>query len=555
MNALYAPMDPPLPHGWADAYDCLAVGVVITNREGQVVYANPRASDAFAPLQPVDFGLRTLLGLSGATGGGELAQAVEAWRPGEPMRLGLPDGRIFDSRCQPLASGGCLVTLFDITGLIQSAQLDVSDALTGLATRASFHRRLGELLANVRHGDAAPVAIHCVGLDKFKSVNDTLGHPVGDGLLIKVAERIRSAVRGDDMIARLGGDEFAVIQTACERPAAEALASRLVDLLSRTYIAAGHMISIGASVGVALAPNDGDEAVTLLKHADLALHRAKADGRGRFRFFQVGMDSDMETRRLLEMDLRKALALSEFEIFYQPQVNVDTKTLLGFEALLRWRSPARGLVSPGVFIPLAEEIGLIGRIGDWVLRTACHEAAAWPSPVSISVNVSPLQFRDGKLVQAVISALAVSGLDSSRLDLEITEGALMDNTEESLNVLRELKALGVLLSMDDFGTGYSSLSYLQKYPFDKIKIDQSFVRGADHSAGSGAIVRAVAALGKSLGMTTVAEGVETEQQLDRVRAAGCTVVQGYLTGRPVPAVEAASLVSGSHSPQTVRVRR
>ncbi len=275
INALYVPMDPVLPHGWADAYDCLAVGVVITNRDGQVIYANPCASDVFAPLQPAEFGLRALLGLSGATGGGELAVAVEACRPGEPMRLGLPNGRIFDSRCQPLANGGAVITLFDITGHIESAQRDVSDALTGLATRASFQRRLGELLASRRQGETTPIAIHCIGLDKFKVVNDTLGHPVGDGLLVKVAERIRSVVRGDDMIARVGGDEFAVIQTACEQPAAEALAARLVDLLGRTYIAAGHMISIGASVGVALAPNDGDDVATLLKYADLALHRAK----------------------------------------------------------------------------------------------------------------------------------------------------------------------------------------------------------------------------------------------------------------------------------------
>jgi diguanylate cyclase (GGDEF)-like protein len=555
MIDLYAPMDAGLPHGWADAYDSLAVGVVISNGKGQVIYANPRASDVFAPLRPVEFGLRTLLGLSGVTGGGELAQAVEAWSPGERMRLGLPDGRIFDASSQPLPDGGSLVTLFDITDHIQSAQLDVSDALTGLATRASFHSHLGELLAKGRRGDAAPFAIHCIDLDKFKVVNDTLGHPVGDGLLVKVAERIRTAVRGDDMIARLGGDEFAVIQTACERPAAEVLASRLVDLVGRSYIVAGHMISIGVSIGVALASEDGDDVTTLLKHADLALYRAKADGRGRFRFFQIGMDSEMQSRRLLEMDLRKALALREFEVFYQPQVDVDTKTLLGFEALLRWRSPARGLVSPGMFMALAEEIGLIGRIGDWVLRTACHEAASWPPPVSISVNISPVQFRDGRLVHAVTSALAASGLDPSRLDLEITEAALLDNTEQVLNVLQEVKALGVRLSMDDFGTGNSSLSYLQKFPFDKIKIDQSFVRGADRSADAGAIVRAVAALGKSLGMTTIAEGVETEEQLDRVRAEGCSEVQGYLIGRPLPAADAASLMSGPYPPQTVRTGR
>jgi EAL domain-containing protein (putative c-di-GMP-specific phosphodiesterase class I) len=267
------------------------------------------------------------------------------------------------------------------------------------------------------------------------------------------------------------------------------------------------------------------------------------------------MDAEMQSRRLLELDLRKALALREFEVFYQPQVDVETKALIGFEALLRWRSPTRGMVSPGLFIPLAEEIGLIGRIGEWVLQTACRDAASWPSSVSVSVNVSAVQFRDGKLVPMVTSALAASGLDAARLELEITEGALLDNTEDVLNVLQTLKRLGVRISMDDFGTGYSSLSYLQKFPFDKIKIDQSFVRGTDHNTDCGAIVRAVAALGKSLGMTTIAEGVETQEQLDRVRAEGCSAVQGYLTGHPLPAAEAASLMSGSHSPQDVRIRR
>jgi EAL domain-containing protein (putative c-di-GMP-specific phosphodiesterase class I) len=279
----------------------------------------------------------------------------------------------------------------------------------------------------------------------------------------------------------------------------------------------------------------------------LALYRAKADGGGLFRFFQRSMDAEMQSRRLLELDLRRALALKEFELFYQPQVDLRSNLLIGFEALLRWRSPGRGLVPPALFIPAAEELGLIPRIGEWVLVTACREAASWPSPVSIGVNISPLQFRGGLLVPAVTSALEASGLDPARLDLEITEGSLLDDTEANLQLMRDLKTLGVRLSMDDFGTGYSSLSYLQKFPFDKIKIDQSFVRGADHSADSGAIIRAVVALGRSLGMTTIAEGVETQEQLDRVSAEGCGEVQGYLTGRPLPAAEAASLMRGASS--------
>ena len=316
------------------------------------------------------------------------------------------------------------------------------DALTGLVTRASLHKRLAELLAEGRRGNTS-VAVLCIDLDKFKMVNDTLGHPVGDALLVKVAERLRSAARAGDMVARMGGDEFAIVQTNAPQPqAAEALAARLVDLIGRTYIAAGHMLTIGASVGVAIAPDDGDDVATLLKHADLALYRAKADGRGLFRFFQRSMDAEMQSRRLLEIDLRRALAMKEFELFYQPQVDLEGNALIGFEALLRWRSPARGLVSPALFVPLAEEIGLIGRIGEWVLQTACREAASWRSPVSIGVNISPVQFRGDKLVPTVISALTASGLDPARLELEITEGSLLDNTETVLSILQRHQSPG-----------------------------------------------------------------------------------------------------------------
>jgi diguanylate cyclase (GGDEF)-like protein len=525
------------------AYADLPLGVVITDASGCIIFANSSAEELFSPLQPVSFGLRTLFGLSGVTGAGGLAHAVESNAASGPIRIGLPDGRTFEGRSKPLTKGGSILALFDVTIYVQGTELATLDALTGLAMRASLHQRLAALLAEGRRSNAA-VAVLCIDLDKFKMVNDTLGHPVGDALLVKVAERLRTAARADDLVARLGGDEFVIVQANAPQPqAAEALAARLVDLIGRTYIAAGHMLTIGASVGIAIAPDDADDITTLLKHADLALYRAKADGRGLFRFFQSSMDAEMQSRRLLEMDLRRALALKEFEVFYQPQVDLTANTLIGFEALLRWRSPARGLVSPALFVPLAEEIGLIGQIGEWVLRTACREAAAWPSPVSIGVNISPMQFRGDKLVPTVIAALTASGLDPKRLELEITEGSLLDNTEAVLGILQELKALGVRISMDDFGTGYSSLSYLQKFPFDKIKIDQSFVRGANQGKDADAIIRAVAALGTSLGMTTIAEGVETQEQLERVRAGGCGSVQGYLTGRPLPAAEAASMMS------------
>ncbi len=544
MGDLVAPVSCATAADLVGAYAHLTVGVVITDTTGQVTFANPIAESVFAPLQPTLFAFRPLLSLSGVTGAAELATAIELGVASAPVRVSLPNGRTFDGSSRPLPSGGCIVTLFDVTPYIQSAALTVRDALTGLATRKSFDKSLEQALAEGQQNSAS-VAVLCIDLDKFKAVNDTLGHPVGDALLLKVAERLRSVVRSGDVVARLGGDEFAIIQRNEHQPqAAEMLAARLVDLIGRTYIAAGHMITVGASVGIAIAPNDGQDVATLLKYADLALYRAKGDGRGVFRFFQHSMDAEMQSRRLLEIDLRKALALKEFELHYQPQVELEANRLVGFEALLRWHSPARGLVSPGVFIPLAEEIGLIGRIGDWVLHTACREAASWPVPVSIAVNISPMQFRGDKLMASVVSALAASGLDPKRLELEITEGSLLDNTDTVLQVLQQIKTLGVSISMDDFGTGYSSLSYLQKFPFDKIKIDQSFIRTSDHSEGSVAIMRAVTALGKSLGMKTIAEGVETTEQLARVRAQGCGAVQGYLTGRPLGATAAAALMNG-----------
>ncbi len=343
-------------------------------------------------------------------------------------------------------------------------------------------------------------------------------------------------MRPTDTIARIGGDEFVVLQTGVKTSAdTQTLARRLVDLIGRTYILDGHLLTIGASVGAALAPADGADADRLLKNADLALYRAKLDGRGTFRFFEPEMDARMQARRRLELDLRQALARREFQLHYQPQLNLESNRLTGCEALLRWRHPERGMIPPLDFIPLAEEIGLIVPIGEWVIRQACRDAAAWPAPISIAVNVSPAQFKSERLVEIIVSALASSGLPAHRLEIEITEGVLLQESERTLQVLHRLRALGVRVSMDDFGTGYSSLSYLRSFPFDKIKIDRSFVNDLSAKPGGDAIIRAIAGLGKSLGMTTVAEGVETADQMLRIRAEGCTDVQGYLISRPVPA--------------------
>ncbi len=423
----------------------------------------------------------------------------------------------------------------------QGATAGALDPLTGLPNRTCFHSRLDEAQSRLQRAGES-FAVLAVDLDRFKNVNDTLGHPIGDALLQKVAERLQSAVRPTDTVARFGGDEFAVLQgDVGEVVGAETLAKRIVDLLGRAYIVDGHLINIGASVGVAIAPADGSDPNVLLKNADLALYRAKSEGRDTFRFFEPEMDARMRARRALELDLRKALAMHEFQLVYQPQMNLETDQLVGCEALIRWHHPTRGLVSPADFIPLAEEIGLIVPIGEWVVRTACAEAAQWPAELSIAVNLSPAQFKSKKLVQVIASALSTSGLAPHRLELEITEGVLLHENDANLTTLHALRGLGLRISMDDFGTGYSSLSYLRSFPFDKIKIDRSFVSGGKSQDESMAIVRAIASLGASFGMTTVAEGVETPEQMSRIRHEGCTDVQGYFISRPISSVAVRTL--------------
>ena len=414
------------------------------------------------------------------------------------------------------------------------------DELTGLLKRSGLNGGLENALSL---GAAHRVATHCIDLDRFKIVNDTLGHGIGDLLLQKVAERIRSACRRDDCVARIGGDEFVVVQTGvADLEDAERLATRLVDLIGRTYVLGGHTVNIGASVGVAISgPGSGPS--DMLRNADLALYEAKRSGRGRFRVFETGMAAALSHRRELEIDLRRALALKQFDVHYQPFLDVQADKVIGFEALIRWEHPVRGRMSPVDFIPLAEETGLICKIGEWVLRTACVTAMTWPDEMTVAVNVSPVQFKSDALVETVLSALALAGLPPHRLEIEITEGALLDNTASVLKTLHALRDLGVKISMDDFGTGYSSLSYLQKFPFDKIKIDRSFVQGAEDGGESEAILKAIAGLGLSLGMSITAEGVETEEQLARIRGEHCTHVQGFLTGRPMPADGIAEFLS------------
>ncbi|MGO4571009.1 putative bifunctional diguanylate cyclase/phosphodiesterase [Microvirga sp. 2TAF3] len=454
---------------------------------------------------------------------------------------GQPGGRTIAVSHQPMSSGGWVATYEDITERRQAesqiAYMAHHDALTDLANRVLFREQMERALAHAQRSDAS-LAVLCLDLDRFKDVNDTLGHETGDSLLKVVAQRLRACVREGDVVARLGGDEFAVLQVAVSEPHdCAVLAMRIVESLGAPYEIDGQEIVIGTSVGIALAPEGSMTPDQLLKHADLALYRAKAVGRGTFRFFEPEMDAELQARRVLEVDLRKALVNREFELFYQPQVDIRKEQISGYEALLRWRHPERGIVSPGEFIPVAEDIGLISPLGEWVIEEACREAAKWPASVKVAVNLSPVQFRNKGLVQCVRQALARSGLSPIRLELEITESVLLQDNDTTLATLHQLRHLGVRIAMDDFGTGYSSLSYLRSFPFDKIKIDQSFVQGLSSRADCLAIVQSITSLGASLGMITVAEGVETEDQFQQLRAAGCNEVQGYYFGRPKPAKE------------------
>ena len=449
----------------------------------------------------------------------------------------LQNGKTVKIRHRPMPGGGWVATHEDITeqrrSEVKIEYMAHHDSLTALANRVLLNERLEQTL-----GRAEMVAVHHLDLDQFKAVNDTFGHYAGDKLLKTVAERLCGLVRETDTIGRMGGDEFVIVQAPIADPAdATALAQRVIKLLSEPYDIDGHQAVIGASIGVSVGPSDGTSPDKLLRNADLALYRAKADGRGTFRFFEPVMDLQMQTRRVMEQDLRKALPSGEFELHYQPVVNLASNEISGFEALIRWNHPTKGMISPASFIPLAEEIGFIVPVGEWVIRQACTTAAQWPDNLHIAVNISAVQFRNPGLMQVITGALAASGLHPSRLEIEITETVLLHNKEATLAVLHQLRALGIRIAMDDFGTGYSSLTYLQSFPFDKIKIDRSFVKDITENYGSLNIVRAVAALAKGMGMTATAEGVETREQLDRIASEGCTEMQGFLFSKPLPARE------------------
>jgi len=458
----------------------------------------------------------------------------------------LTGGRAVAVRTEPMANGGWVCTFEDVTERrateARIMHMAHHDALTGLPNRVLFRDHMELILPRVQRGDH--LAVLCLDLDGFKGVNDTLGHPVGDELLRVVARRLRESTRETDLVARLGGDEFAIIQASANQPTeTAALADRLVAALAMPFDLQGVRVEISTSIGAVLADQTVSTADELLRNADIALYRAKAAGRGTWRFFEPGMDQELRQRRKLEVDLRQAIAEEQFEVHYQPLVNAQTTALTGFEALLRWRHPERGTVSPAEFIPLAEETGLMQPLGAWVLGRACLDAAVWPEPVKVAVNLSPVQFGKGDLVQEVEQALTAAKLAPHRLELEITESVLLQDNDATMEMLHQIRALGVRISMDDFGTGYSSLSYLRRFPFDKIKIDQSFIRSLEQEKGSIEIVRAVIGLGKALDMAVLAEGVETAEQSGILQFEGCDELQGYLFSKPRPVQEVEGIIA------------
>ena len=436
----------------------------------------------------------------------------------------------------------------------RSQYLAFHDSLTGLGNRVLFKEQLDEALKDVSV-TPHPLAVLFLDLDGFKAVNDTLGHSVGDLLLKTIASELRDLLPPIDRIARLGGDEFAILQVSSPQPGSSiSLAQKIVDVVSLSHCIEGHEVTVGASVGIAIANPGEINSESFLKSADLAMYSAKSEGRGTYRIFDPQMDAIVQSRRSLERDMRTGLAQGDFSLSYQPLVNLKTQKVTAFEALMRWQHAERGSVPPSEFIPVAEEMGLIVQLGEWALRRACVEAIGWPEDIRVSVNLSSLQFSKGNLVSTVMNALASSGLPASRLELEITESVLLEKSERNIAILNQLRELGVRISMDDFGTGYSSIGYLRSFPFDKIKIDKSFVRDLLVDEGSLAIVRAIAGLGVSFGMTTTAEGVETEEQVRCLKLEGCVEVQGYLYSKPVPAGEVASLLAGLNGNRSQAVR-
>ncbi len=546
------------------ALDDPQTGLLLFNASGQVLHCTSQifsllgieAGEAFLPCDVTDVLSKSALDKHSIEVAQSRVAALSGDASAEPVLLNFPDQQLRPVRMRLRSIGSeYRVASFEAAAAREESQVRVAefalrDSLTGLASRPYFEETVSEAL---KRRPEEPIAVLLIDLDRFKAVNDTLGHPVGDALLRLVAERLRSVVRKNDLVARLGGDEFALlIQPSPTADEPTSIASRILDLVQRTYLIDGQLVNIGVSIGIALSPGDGSEYAKLLRSADLALYHSKTSGRATFHFFNPKMESRAQARRTNELELRRALALRQLEVFYQPQVDTAIKRLVGFEALVRWRHPVRGMISPADFLPIAEEIGLIVPLGEWVLRTACREAMTWPDDITIAVNVSPLQFETGKFADSVRRALASTGLPGKRLEIEITEGILLRTDKAILATLHELRSMDVRIAMDDFGTGYASLSQLARFPFDKIKIDRSIAGFEGDNLKQRAIVRAITSLGQSLGVCTLAEGIESADQLARLQEDGCSSVQGYLFGKPVPADQLREIISRLHSIQSQR---
>jgi diguanylate cyclase (GGDEF)-like protein len=554
LDAVVANRDMSLLAGRFDtALNNMPHGLCMFDAERRIAVCNKRLGVLLALPPEIASNRATVRELVGACVGGgalcrergerllaELEKRLEGSGEGEVF-LEVNPNRVLALTFHPMADGGAVVLFEDITDRRMAEakinQLARYDALTGLPNRALFRDQMDVAATSLRR--RGPFAIHFIDLDEFKEVNDTLGHPCGDELLCVVADRLRNAVSGSDVVARFGGDEFVVLQYPMSHPNdAAALAERLVAALAEPFQISGNEVVIGASIGIALAPRDGSDADSLLKNADMALYRAKSDGRRAWRFFEQGMDVLAQARRSLQLDLRSAVAANALKVHYQPLYNLRSKRISTCEALLRWPHPVRGMVSPAEFIPVAEEMGLIVEIGDFVLREACLECATWPDDVNVAVNLSAIQFRRGNIAKSIADALAGARLSPGRLEIEITESVFLDDTELTRHWLGELQKMGVSISLDDFGTGYSSLSYLHSFPLNKVKIDRSFLQGLDTSHRPLKLLHGVARLSADLGMSVVVEGIETEEQLSLVaQEPSVEEVQGFLFGTAMPGAE------------------
>jgi diguanylate cyclase (GGDEF)-like protein len=525
-----------------NAMDNIVQGLAMYDRGNSLIACNKRYAEIYGlPAELTGPGVTRaqIVSYRGHHGFGKALSEPQIEPDGSILMISkLADGRIIAQRKKKLGEGGWVSTHEDITARHQAEEkveeMARSDALTGLSNRTEFKRRLEQCLAEARRR-TAKFAVFYLDLDHFKVVNDTLGHPLGDKLLVEVAAQIKAVTREGDTIARLGGDEFAIIQRILYVPRdAVRLAERLIASVRKSYSIDGNDIEIGASVGISLTPGDSVDCDELIRNADMALYHAKTN-RGGFSFFEPSMDEQVRSRRKMDNDLRAALAEEQFELHFQPVIALADGQVKSFEALLRWNHPERGGVPPSEFIPVAEENGLIVPIGEWVLRRACQEAAKWPAHIKVAVNVSVVQLKSAGILQSISEAMRGAGIEGSRLIVEVTESVMITDTELAISTLHSIRDMGSAIAMDDFGTGYSSLSYLRRFPFDKIKIDQSFISELGQREDSVAIVRAATSLAKALGMEAVAEGIETEEQLAHVAAEGCSEAQGYLISRPMPA--------------------